>query len=72
MRNSGSVSIAIEKNKDYWFATDGKSWAVIHNHMPDLLSKLVVRGAVFSRMNPDQKQQLIVELQSLGYYVGEY
>jgi P-type E1-E2 ATPase len=32
--------------------------------------KLIVRGAVFGRMSPDQKQQLIEMLQKLGYFVG--
>ncbi len=31
---------------------------------------MIVRGAVFGRMSPDQKQQLIEILQKLGYYVG--
>lgn len=32
---------------------------------------MVTRGAIFARMSPDQKQQLVQELQSLGYYVGK-
>lgn len=61
-----------EVTDKYCFAIEGKSWAVVHAHFPDVLQKLVVRGAVFARMNPDQKQQLIQELQALGYYVGMY
>lgn len=59
-----------EVTDKYCFAIEGKSWAVVHAHFPDVLQKLVVRGAVFARMNPDQKQQLVQELQALGYYVG--
>ena len=56
----------------YCFAMEGKAWAVLHQHFPEILEKLVVRGCVFARMSPDQKQQLIGELQRLGYSVGEY
>ncbi|KAB7503984.1 putative cation-transporting ATPase, partial [Armadillidium nasatum] len=63
------VAVEMDGNK-YCFAVEGKSWAIINSHFPDLLQKLVVRGSIFARMSPDQKQQLITELQSLGYYVG--
>lgn len=48
----------------------GKTWAMIKQHYPELIPKLVTRGAIFARMSPDQKQQLVQELQALGYYVG--
>lgn len=54
----------------YKFAVEGKTWEVIRESYPDLLPKIVSRGAVFARMSPDQKQELIVELQSLGHYVA--
>lgn len=68
------VSIQLEEaaQDSYCFAMEGKSWSVVHQYFPELLQKLVVRGSVFARMSPDQKQQLVLELQSLGYYVGEY
>jgi hypothetical protein len=31
---------------------------------------MIVRGVVFARMSPDQKQQLVEMLQKLGYFVG--
>ena len=50
---------------------DGKTFDVIRDrYAQDILPKLVTRGAVFARMKPDQKQQLIEELKCLGYYVG--
>lgn len=59
-----------EDNQRFHFALTGKTWAVIRGHCPDLLSKLVVRGAIFARMGPEQKAQLVEVLQDLGYYVG--
>lgn len=52
------------------FAVTGKSWAVLRRHFSELIPKLVVRGTVFARFSPDQKQQLIESLQEVGYYVG--
>lgn len=53
------------------FALTGKTWASIKQYYPELIPKVVTRGAIFARMSPDQKQQLVQELQSLGYYVGK-
>ncbi|XP_050591779.1 polyamine-transporting ATPase 13A3 isoform X1 [Bombus affinis] len=57
------------KNK-YVFSLTGKTWALVKQYYPELIPKLVTRGAIFARMSPDQKQQLVQELQSLGYYVA--
>lgn len=54
----------------YRFAMDGKTWAIVRDYYPDLLPKFVTRGTIFARMSPDQKQQLITELQDIGYYVA--
>lgn len=55
----------------YKFAVTGKAWEVIRDELPDLIPKLIVKGAIFARMSSDQKQQLVLELQQLGYYVGK-
>jgi len=54
-----------ENNLKFHFAVSGKSFEVIRNEHRDLLNKLAVRGAVFARMSPDQKQQLVETLQVL-------
>ncbi|XP_034233916.1 probable cation-transporting ATPase 13A3 [Thrips palmi] len=54
----------------YVFAVTGRTWAALREHFPLLLPRICVRGAVFARMSSDQKQQLVNELQDLGYYVG--
>lgn len=63
-------SVATTGN-DYCFVMTGKTWTIAKTHFPDAVPKLVTRGTVFARMSPDQKQQLVQELQALGYYVGE-
>nr|XP_022902834.1 probable cation-transporting ATPase 13A3 isoform X1 [Onthophagus taurus]XP_022902836.1 probable cation-transporting ATPase 13A3 isoform X1 [Onthophagus taurus] len=57
-------------NNNYRFALTGKVWMVIKEHFAELIPKFVTRGSVFARMSPDQKQQLVQELQGIGYYVG--
>ncbi|TNN84078.1 putative cation-transporting ATPase 13A3 [Liparis tanakae] len=54
----------------YHFAMNGKSFAVISEHFPDMLQRLVLQGTVFARMAPDQKTQLIEALQGVDYFVG--
>lgn len=55
---------------NYRFAVTGKTWKIIKENFPDLVPRIVTRGTIFARMSPDQKQQLIMELQDLGYYVA--
>ncbi|XP_014866952.1 PREDICTED: probable cation-transporting ATPase 13A3 isoform X1 [Poecilia mexicana] len=54
----------------YHFAMNGKSFAIIAEHFPDMLQKLVLHGTVFARMAPDQKTQLVETLQGVDYFVG--
>ncbi|KAK3798586.1 hypothetical protein RRG08_031597 [Elysia crispata] len=71
VHSTGNRTIQIdEESQRFHFALTGKTWAVIRQHCPDLLSKLVVRGTVFARMGPEQKAQLVEVLQDVGYYVG--
>lgn len=51
-------------------AITGKTFRILREYFPDLLTKVIIRGSVFARMAPDQKQQLIEMLQDTGYYVG--
>ncbi|XP_076007323.1 polyamine-transporting ATPase 13A3 isoform X2 [Genypterus blacodes] len=59
-----------ETREMYHFAMSGKSFAVIDEHFPDMLQKLVLHGTVFARMAPNQKTQLIEALQDVDYFVG--
>lgn len=54
----------------YHLAITGKSWSVIQEHYSELIPNFVVKGTIFARMSPDQKQQLVVALQKTGYFVG--
>ncbi|KAM9315825.1 polyamine-transporting ATPase 13A3 [Gastrophryne carolinensis] len=67
-----SMNDGVDENLtvDYHFAMNGKSFAVIMEHFQDLLPKLLLHGTVFARMAPDQKTQLVEELQNVDYYVG--
>ncbi|XP_030755212.1 probable cation-transporting ATPase 13A3 [Sitophilus oryzae] len=64
------VARPISLFNNYRFAMTGKTWGVLKEYYPELLPRICTRGAVFARMAPEQKQQLIHELQSLGYVVA--
>ncbi|XP_015925261.1 polyamine-transporting ATPase 13A3 isoform X3 [Parasteatoda tepidariorum] len=58
------------KFNNYHFVMDGKAFAVIRSYFPELLNKVLLRGTVYARMNPDQKTQLVESLQAIGYVAG--
>lgn len=66
MQEDGAFELE-EQRQSFHFAVTGKTWETIHTHCPALLKKLVVKGAVFARMSPDQKAQLVAVLQDIGY-----
>ncbi|KAL6262371.1 hypothetical protein P5V15_007460 [Pogonomyrmex californicus] len=57
-------------NCNYRFALTGHAWHVMREYYPELVDRVCVRSAIFARMSSDQKQQLVVELMRLGYYVA--
>ncbi|XP_022816187.1 probable cation-transporting ATPase 13A3 isoform X2 [Spodoptera litura] len=54
----------------YVLALEGKTWAVIRTHYPELMPAVLTRGMVFGRFGPDQKTQLITALQGEDVVVG--
>ena len=69
--SAGSVAVTVEtREPDYHFAMTGTTWSAIRLHRPDLLPSLLVRGTVFARMTPDQKAQLVEQLQKMDYVVA--
>ncbi|BFZ23149.1 hypothetical protein BsWGS_26187 [Bradybaena similaris] len=51
-------------------AVGGRTFHIISTYFPELLPKICVQGTIFARMAPDQKCQLIEQLQELEYTVG--
>ncbi|XP_056398088.1 polyamine-transporting ATPase 13A2 isoform X2 [Hyla sarda] len=54
----------------YCFAVNGKSFAVLSYYFADLKPKILIHAAVFARMSPDQKTELVRDFQDLNYCVG--
>ncbi|XP_053308201.1 polyamine-transporting ATPase 13A2 [Spea bombifrons] len=54
----------------YCFAMNGKSFAALMDYFPDLVPQILVRAAIFARMSPDQKTQLVRGFQELNYCVA--
>ncbi|KAM5126354.1 polyamine-transporting ATPase 13A2, partial [Mantella aurantiaca] len=50
----------------FCFAMNGKSFSALTDYFPDMLPKILVHAAVFARMSPDQKTQLVQNFQDLG------
>lgn len=69
--NGSGLDLEARVSGDYSFAMTGRTWAIIRDSFPDLLPRILVKGAIFARMTSEQKQQLIQELQHIGYHVGE-
>ncbi len=54
------------QEKNYVFACDGRTFALIRNHDKALLDRIVQRGKIFARMLPEQKIHLIECMKDLG------
>uniref|UniRef100_UPI00358EB84B polyamine-transporting ATPase 13A2-like isoform X2 n=1 Tax=Myxine glutinosa TaxID=7769 RepID=UPI00358EB84B len=54
----------------YHLAMDGRSFSTLRDHFPLVLQKVLLRGSVFARMEPDQKGQLVQALQELEFCVA--
>lgn len=67
----GDIEQSMQQQQPVQLVVTGNSWSNLHQYYPDLIPKIVRNGVVFARMSGHQKQQLIEELQNLGYYVGE-
>ncbi|XP_021171298.2 probable cation-transporting ATPase 13A3 isoform X2 [Fundulus heteroclitus] len=68
-RDDQTAQISVEE-ATYHFAVNGRAFAVITEHFPQLIQKLALRATVFARMAPDQKTQLVEILQGIDYIVG--
>ncbi|KAI8367719.1 hypothetical protein BD560DRAFT_331250, partial [Blakeslea trispora] len=57
--------------QEYYLAITGEAfrWMVDHAET-DCLYRMLVKGAIYARMSPDEKQELVVQLQDIGYCVG--
>ncbi|XP_074074397.1 polyamine-transporting ATPase 13A2 [Macrotis lagotis] len=51
-------------------ALNGKVFAVVLDHFPELLPKILLQGTIFARMTPEQKTQLVCGFRNLNYCVG--
>lgn len=56
--------------RGYHFVLNGKTFSLIRTYNLKLYRYLLVCGSVFARMLPDQKAQLVEDLQGIGYTVG--
>lgn len=65
-----SRSKFLDENNRTHIALTGDTWDTVMKFYPELVNMVCVRGTIFARMAPAQKQQLVEQLQSLEYFVG--
>ncbi|XP_065220053.1 polyamine-transporting ATPase 13A3-like isoform X2 [Planococcus citri] len=65
-----AANIVCSPPKNYVFALTGANWMFLKQHFPELIPYIGIKANIFSRMNPDQKQNLVREMQALGYVVA--
>lgn len=58
------------EDANYHLCIDGKAFTLIRNYDPSLFAKVAHKGTIFARMTPDQKLNLIEELQRQEHQVG--
>ncbi|XP_046682889.1 polyamine-transporting ATPase 13A3 isoform X2 [Homalodisca vitripennis] len=51
-------------------AIDGNNWSQLRTHLPSMVGVIATKCAVFARMSPNNKTQLIEVLQSMDYVVA--
>jgi len=57
-------------NQDYALALTGDVFRWMINHAPlETLQRMLVKAQIFARMSPDEKNEVVERLQSLGYTV---
>ncbi|KAI9315959.1 putative P-type ATPase [Dichotomocladium elegans] len=57
--------------RPYYLALTGEAFRwMIDNAPTELLHRMLVKGAIYARMSPDEKQELVSELQNIEYCVG--
>ncbi|KAL1500830.1 hypothetical protein ABEB36_006263 [Hypothenemus hampei] len=64
------LELGYDYRNGYCFVISGQHWANVVKYFPNLIPRIVTKGAVFARMSGSQKQQVIESLKNLGYYVA--
>jgi hypothetical protein len=65
LESEAALAQSSQQNMCVALAVTGKEFALIAEHLPYELKRLAVCGAVFARMSPDQKTQLIHTMQEV-------
>ncbi|ORZ24084.1 hypothetical protein BCR42DRAFT_317373 [Absidia repens] len=58
-------------SQQYYLAVTGEAfrWMIDHSQT-ELLGRMLIKGAIYARMSPDEKQELVMALQDIEYCVG--
>ncbi|KAM5163824.1 putative cation-transporting ATPase 13A5 [Mantella aurantiaca] len=59
-----------ESTCKYHYAMTGKTYDIMKQHFPSLVSDILINATIFGRMTPKQKTSITEDLQKINYYVG--
>nr|CAB3224445.1 probable cation-transporting ATPase 13A3 [Phallusia mammillata] len=63
------VSVAMENQENWHLAVSGSDMEIIKTYFPEWVDVIATKGTVFARMSPEQKTDLMEDLEEVGYHV---
>ncbi|KAJ1840812.1 hypothetical protein LPJ70_004483, partial [Coemansia sp. RSA 2708] len=66
-----NLDMALTTNGKYCVAVTGEVFRFMMDEAPELtIGRMLMRGAIYARMSPDEKAELVESLQEIGYCTG--
>lgn len=71
LHNYTSTDAKLTSTGNYCVAVTGEVFRFMMDEAPELtVGRMLMRGAVYARMSPDEKAELVEQLQAIGYCTG--
>ncbi|KAJ2007141.1 hypothetical protein H4R26_000960 [Coemansia thaxteri] len=71
LHNYTDVDMSLTTSGNYCVAATGEVFRYMMDEAPDVtVGRMLMRGAIYARMSPDEKAELVERLQAIGYCTG--
>ncbi|KAJ2079271.1 hypothetical protein H4R24_003901 [Coemansia sp. RSA 988] len=71
LHNYTSIDMTLSTSGKYCVAVTGEVFRYIMDEVPETtVERMLMRGAIYARMSPDEKAELVEGLQTIGYCAG--
>ncbi|KAJ2794584.1 hypothetical protein H4R20_006175, partial [Coemansia guatemalensis] len=71
LHNYTSIDMSLSTSGKYCVAVTGEVFRYIMDEVPETtVERMLMRGAIYARMSPDEKAELVEGLQTIGYCAG--